>query len=299
MKESNTSELVKFYVDISGCYENVSLEISVNRRLNETPVNEHITRLFHSHPNYEFFYVKTEGFAIHPRGGKPLRLNPGDVCIIPPFCEHYTLFDRSPEAFGKGLFVVGFSFYEAFATASRNLLFALDSFLNKTKGMPLVIRAEGIDTALFESILESFEAALANELLKTAFLDFCKLLELLLQNEKVKKPALSRTDIIRKLDYLISSCYMYDIRLSELAERFYISERSLNRIVSEYYHDTFHGLLTKRRMRIAAAYLENTDFSIAKIAELSGYDSISNFYTAFKKYFGVRPADYRSTCEKA
>ena len=83
------------------------------------------------------------------------------------------------------------------------------------------------------------------------------------------------------------------MKLTDIAECFFISEHSLNRLINEYYHDTFHSLLTKRRMNVAATFLANTEHSVAEIAELSGYASLSNFYTAFKKYYGVLPADYR------
>jgi len=298
MKQTDTSDLVKFYVDISGSYENVSLELSVNHRLNEIPMGEYITRLFHTHPSYEFFYVRTEGFCIQIKDKEPILFKKGDICIVPPFCEHYTYFAQPQSARDSFPFVLAFTFYDNLLGSSRNFFAALTSFLG-TLASPLVIRAEELNLPLFESIFTSFEGALENGLLKTAFLDFCKILELLLQREQTEKPMLSKTDIIRKIDYLISSCYMYDIKLSELAERFYISERSLNRVVSEYYHDTLHGLLTKKRMLIAAAYLSNTDFSVSKVAELSGYDSLSNFYATFKRHHGILPSDYRRREQKS
>lgn len=290
----NTNDFIKFFVDISGNYENVSLEVSINRNPLERPSHKFIAQLFHTHPSYEFFYVKSGcGLFIQTKDQEPLLLRKGDVCIIPPFCEHYTYPEQSTTNFDQRLLILDLTFYEIHPPAPRDFYRILSAFLNANGAAPVVVRKEDRDGGHIDELLSSFERAIDDHLLKTAFLDFCKILEVLLQSELTEKPSFSKTDIIRKINYIISTSYIYDINLADLAERFHLSERSLNRIVSEYYHDTFLGLLTKQRMLIASSYLENTDFPIAKIAEISGYESSSNFYAAFKKHFGMLPVEYR------
>ena len=47
------------------------------------------------------------------------------------------------------------------------------------------------------------------------------------------------------------------------------------------------------RMETANNYLLNTDYSIQKIAELSGYSNYSHFTRAFTKYYGLSPSKRR------
>ena len=42
-------------------------------------------------------------------------------------------------------------------------------------------------------------------------------------------------------------------------------------------------------MRKAALFLDNTQLSIEKIAALLGYKDSSNFYRAYKSYYGTTP----------
>ena len=42
-------------------------------------------------------------------------------------------------------------------------------------------------------------------------------------------------------------------------------------------------------MRKAKLFLENTPLSNEKIAELLGYKNASNFYRAYKSYYGTTP----------
>ena len=46
-------------------------------------------------------------------------------------------------------------------------------------------------------------------------------------------------------------------------------------------------------MEEAARLLKETDDSIAKIAQVVGYDSQSRFAAAFKSYFQALPREYR------
>ncbi|MBA2885992.1 AraC-like DNA-binding protein [Clostridium beijerinckii] len=42
-------------------------------------------------------------------------------------------------------------------------------------------------------------------------------------------------------------------------------------------------------MRRAKLLLDHTDLSIEKIADMLGYSNSSNFYKAFKQYYGTSP----------
>ena len=56
--------------------------------------------------------------------------------------------------------------------------------------------------------------------------------------------------------------------------------------------------VTFLRMRKAAGMLETTDLTLQQIAQCVGYESSFNFSTAFKRVFGVSPAEYRKKSRK-
>jgi AraC-like DNA-binding protein len=165
-------------------------------------------------------------------------------------------------------------------------------------GAPLIIRADECNTEEIFRALAAFRKNAEAGHSRAAFLDYCHALECLIADEERDARELSKKDIIAKIDNLISCYYMYDIKLTDIADCFFVSAHTLNRLIYEYYSDTFHNLLIRRRMQVAASYLLNTEDSVASIAEKAGYSSLNNFYTAFKRHYGVLPADYRRGMKK-
>ena len=55
---------------------------------------------------------------------------------------------------------------------------------------------------------------------------------------------------------------------------------------------TFSELLLEKRMERAAILLKGTTLPIEEIAAMLGYSNSSNFYKAFKRYYGFSPREY-------
>ncbi len=83
------------------------------------------------------------------------------------------------------------------------------------------------------------------------------------------------------------------ITIKELANKFYMSTRELQRYLKENYNSTFNELKKEARMSYASNKLLYTDMSIAEIAENCGYSTLEHFSFAFKKYYNVSPLQYR------
>ena len=297
MKEVGIDELIDSYVDIRGNYENAKIEISCNRKAFDLRPT-YIVRLFHTHPYYEFFYVQTEDeIELFFEDDPPIRLKAGDICIVPPFRRHYAFRQEAAVTTQKHLLVLGFHFHENHLNTTHDFYKSLSQTFEKIDA-PLIVRSTNTKFPWIQSTLFSFREAIDKGSLKSALLDFCKVLEMLVEDGRKQPPILSKSDILRKIDYLINACYMYDIKLSDVAEILFTSTRSLNRLLLDAWQSTFHSLLTEKRMLAAAAYLTHSNHSIAKVAELSGYRSLSSFYTAFKTYYGVLPAEYKAKAQR-
>ena len=57
---------------------------------------------------------------------------------------------------------------------------------------------------------------------------------------------------------------------------------------------SYQSLLDKLRSSVALEYLRNTQLSIEEIATQCGYQDVSNFRKAFRRWTGTTPSSYRA-----
>jgi transcriptional regulator GlxA family with amidase domain len=83
------------------------------------------------------------------------------------------------------------------------------------------------------------------------------------------------------------------ITIGDAAQHAAVSERTLARLFRTHLAITPHEFLTDIRMRKSQMWLEVTLRSVEDIANDCGYLDVAAFRRAFKRKFGVTPADYR------
>ena len=80
-----------------------------------------------------------------------------------------------------------------------------------------------------------------------------------------------------------------------------ISRTYLSQIVNEAFDMNFTAYINKRRINHSIQMLSdaiNNKYSIAGIAEISGFNSISSFNTFFKKHTGLTPSTFRELAQE-
>jgi AraC-like DNA-binding protein len=77
-----------------------------------------------------------------------------------------------------------------------------------------------------------------------------------------------------------------------VAQALCLSERTLQRRLQEE-GSTFQQLLDDTRRDLAVQHLAQPDLAPLEIAYLLGFADPSNFYRAFKRWFGMTPGEYR------
>ncbi|MBQ7974777.1 MAG: helix-turn-helix transcriptional regulator [Clostridia bacterium] len=82
----------------------------------------------------------------------------------------------------------------------------------------------------------------------------------------------------------LSMHYGKDLHLRDLAEYLHLSERQVERLVSEHTGKTFREALTLTRMNIAKQLLKSTHMSLNEIAQYVGYKSYAGFWKAMKNH---------------
>lgn len=83
------------------------------------------------------------------------------------------------------------------------------------------------------------------------------------------------------------------IDLELLSRKFNYSVSYMSKVIKKMTGSNFTEMITKLKMEEASRLLTQTDDSIEKISELSGYNSSDHFTRIFRKYYGTSPLKYR------
>lgn len=129
-----------------------------------------------------------------------------------------------------------------------------------------------------------------------------------LENELVKVIALlnRRNGSQRKEEFVVEIVEYIQINIhnpllsvEDISSHISLSVSYVRSIFKDMLHTTIADYILKERIERVKDLLVNQNWSIADIAERSGFQTKSNFYTVFKKITGFTPNDYRKTHQKA
>jgi len=119
---------------------------------------------------------------------------------------------------------------------------------------------------------------------------------------KYAKSGLTSDQILRHkhcLDKLMQSSKEYlrpDLTLPKLAEAVGCSVNNLSQVINSGFGTSFFDYLNRYRIEHARKLLKNSDGQSSAVLHTAfavGFNSNSAFYSAFKKYVGMTPAQYR------
>jgi len=89
------------------------------------------------------------------------------------------------------------------------------------------------------------------------------------------------------------------ITLEDVAKHLNFSSRHVDRVYREMFNTSIIRNLNLLRLGYAKRYLSYTDYSIEKIAELTGFECPRTLYKLFKKYEGITISQYREKMPKS
>ena len=101
-------------------------------------------------------------------------------------------------------------------------------------------------------------------------------------------------ELVQKINLYIRQNYDKDLCNSVLSQEFGYHSFYLNRRFKAATGITLHQAVLRRRIHIAKRLLKSTSLSIGAIANEVGFQSRSQFCTAFKKITGTTPLEYKS-----
>lgn len=100
-----------------------------------------------------------------------------------------------------------------------------------------------------------------------------------------------RVELARRF---IEQHYSEPIKVGDLCQSLHISESSAYRLFERHFLENFSEHLKRFRIGKACEMLVNGDMPVASIAELSGFNNVSNFNRQFKGVKGMTPSQFRA-----
>ncbi|MBR4864482.1 MAG: helix-turn-helix transcriptional regulator [Oscillospiraceae bacterium] len=246
----------------------------------------------HAHTYYEVMLCPEGNLNIALSDGTVLALEPGSLCLIPPRVYHRSLGDTDTRKLAIRFLCTrnlkpGRMYGTCFASLER-----------KTAPVSL-----GVQPAL-NAIVRDLCAELQQPTLAT---DACvqSLLSLLLvgifrklcQDDGIVAPSALPPQVSDRrlaIEEFFNTSFHLPITEEALASQVHLSTRQLNRVLRQLYGMSFRQLVIDIRMSRAVHLLCDTDLSIAEVAYKVGYTSVSGFYEAFQKHYGIPPGSYKT-----
>lgn len=247
----------------------------------------------HAHTYYELIICLDGTYYIELTDGSTLPMNTDAVCLIPPGVYHLTYAAQEKARklairFRCTRTLTPGTVYDAFMKAleGKKSLLYLGKDPAFSRHCALVrqeLRQEGFASAAY-----------VNTLLVQLFIF---LLRILCKETPVPAPErpLSAEVAARRLlieEYLYQH-YADAITEETLARQLHLSTRQLSRILQQLFGKSFRCLLIDIRLSHAARLLTTTDLSAEEVASRVGYGSVSGFYNAFRKKYGIPAGSYK------
>ena len=235
----------------------------------------------HSHSNYEMYFLM-EGERCLVVDGEFYPVRAGDIFLIPPELEHRTLDS------GAG----GYCRLTANISANnipRQLTGDRVYFLSPSERSLKRLYSEAkeiTDTAL-DSAYSSY-AMLGSVM---------KMIAVILSESSGELPTPVPSESLGRISEIVAYIDLHlteKISLSDISEKFFISEFYLCRLFKEYTGHTILDYVTEKRIRKAKRKLAETDEKISSVARSTGFGSVSAFGSAFKRKCGLSAREYRT-----
>lgn len=105
-----------------------------------------------------------------------------------------------------------------------------------------------------------------------------------------EKNSTDETPVLQMLSYMDD--HFQTVSLQELSNRFSYHPNYISGLLHKETGRTFSELLLQKKMEHALVLMKGTDLTGEEIAEALGYTSTTNYYKAFRKYYGTSPREY-------
>ena len=291
-KNLNTALRDKGY-DITLLYQELEMDSAFVDTHDDISTSEDTVQL-HSHTFYELLYCRSSG-PEYLLGTKRYRVRKGDVVYIPTGTSHRPLFlDRLTEPYSRYVLWISPE-YAALLTGAfpGQELLPKEPYLLRTIGTPW----EEAGFLFRSGVLESqraepgWQAAVCGSTLQI----LVYMLRARTGGSSLHPPTEKR-ELLDDLVLYIEKHLSVKINLADTARAFLVSESSISQLFRKRMNVSFYRFVTQRRL-ISAKTLLLDGIPAEQASIRSGFGDYSSFYRAFKREYGISPAEYKKLLE--
>ena len=250
--------------------------------------------------DFFFFNFAYEGSfqAISQDEGRLIVVSEGELVAGQPFTGYALRGNPESDVTIMGLLLRKELFFRAFLPLLSNNSHLLDFFLSPERNefSDAFLRLPADEDFPYRNILNLMAVEYARgqdgsqEVLRTLALAFVSYVarhyDAILPNDRTAEPT---SEIVA---YIAS--HLDSATLKSTAEAFSYHPNYLSSFLRKETGKTFAEIRLELRMERADLYLRGTTLSVEEISALVGYGSTSNFYKAFRRFFGHAPSECRS-----
>ena len=263
----------------------------------------HYSQNLHWHDFFELEMV-LEGEAVHVLNGVSYHVQPGSLYLLTP-ADLHTLIATPNADPNAELTVLNLSFLNSIVS---------DTSFTEVQTLPPPLTATAKDKD-FDDLLYlmqmMFEAKwkrgpYTDDVLRHLFLSFIfRFLRLYRLQSNTEKQADMEIHGNRELMYIQNAIayirYNFrdpDISIKKIAAEVCLSSNYFGIIFKKHMGETCLSYLKKQRMNFANALLQNSNLTIAEIAEKCGYSNVPYFISDFRNTYGMPPRKHRDAGKK-
>lgn len=100
--------------------------------------------------------------------------------------------------------------------------------------------------------------------------------------------------VVRAAIRYMEEHYTEHLSLGEVAEKVYVSQWHLSKLINRYAKQSFFDLLNRCRVQRSQEMLSDPMFKVNEVAYAVGYADVAHFSRIFKKVTGKTPMEFRS-----
>lgn len=271
-KEEKRDCAGEFELTVDGCVLTLMVDFPFYSPLTRQRVDR-----AHTHSVYELFYATEGGLVLHTEEGEH-SITKGHLLFVAPSRVHYVTQEHNTRQY-----VFKFSVEDTHKCKDSKSfeVLSFESYRTVEASAEVAALIPIIDKAVTDCQPHAATALLY------------ALLSLLSQKDQKKQSDLSvladnKAKRVYFLEELLNQYYDSNCTIGHLAKKLHLSERQVSRLVKKEYGKSFRSRLSAVRMEAAKRFLSE-GYPIAEVSEMVGYSSISAFYTAYKRHYGVPP----------
>lgn len=245
----------------------------------------------HSHSFYEVLFCRSCDRVEYLVGSRHYKLLPGDIIIIAPGIGHTPIMPPDMQfPYERDVLWVNPDFMKKISDLfpDSGLEMINRALVLRTRGTQWGYIGEyftdGINESMnqkpgYDKIISAHAVLIISHVLRAA------------QDESGNVFQPEQPTLINSIIEYIEGHLDEKLSLGEVAEHFYISRGTLNKLFRESMDSTFYRFVTQRRLILAKVYIGEGE-SMERISEKCGFSDYSTFYKAFKKEYGISPREF-------